>query len=142
MAGSKLFDAILDGMEAEELEYLEYERSLMEERKEETIVSPAAETAATAALETRLQALRLVKKSSDRPKVQAAGAVEKEESTPTSIASRLDYLFGSSQKARHVVAVSWIHVGALQFTKSVLLFAGTKQCCAVPFCWEGIVDDC
>ncbi|CAI5723945.1 unnamed protein product [Hyaloperonospora brassicae] len=121
VAGSKLFDAILDGMEAEELEYLEYERSLMEERKEETVVSSAAETSAMAALENRLQAMRLVKKSSDRPKVQAAGAAEKEELTPTSIASRLDYLFGSSQKEQRnavlypsVGKASWMTADASQ----------------------------
>ncbi|KAJ8552175.1 hypothetical protein ON010_g10373 [Phytophthora cinnamomi] len=76
--GFKLFDAILDGMEAEELEYLEYERSLNQE-KQQNNAALATEQANMSALEDRLKAMRLAKKNAEQPKVQAAGAaVEKE----------------------------------------------------------------
>ncbi|KAF4324252.1 hypothetical protein BBO99_00000897 [Phytophthora kernoviae] len=60
--GFKLFDAILDGMEAEELEYLEYERSLAEEKEQRKTASATEQTTMTA-LEARLQAMRLAKRS-------------------------------------------------------------------------------
>ncbi|KAE9352285.1 hypothetical protein PF008_g5547 [Phytophthora fragariae] len=76
--GFKLFDAILDGMEAEELEYLEYERSLNQE-KQQNNAALVTEQANLSALEARLQAMRLAKKNGEHPKVQEAGATEKEE---------------------------------------------------------------
>ncbi|KAG7396177.1 hypothetical protein PHYBOEH_002674 [Phytophthora boehmeriae] len=72
--GFKLFDAILDGMEAEEVEYLEYERSLAEE-KEPNTTPPATEQTAMTALEARLQAMRLAKSAS----VEVPPPTEKEE---------------------------------------------------------------
>ncbi|KAL3668127.1 hypothetical protein V7S43_006990 [Phytophthora oleae] len=76
--GFKLFDAILDGMEAEELEYLEYERSLAEEKQQNTAALATGQTN-IAGLEERLRAMRLAKKSVEQPKGQAAGSSEKED---------------------------------------------------------------
>ncbi|KAG1708355.1 hypothetical protein DVH05_025033 [Phytophthora capsici] len=75
--GFKLFDAILDGMEAEELEYLEYERSLAEEKQQNNAALKAEQT--MTGLEERLQAMRLAKKNVEQPKVQSAGSSEKED---------------------------------------------------------------
>lgn len=71
-AGFKLFDAILDGMEAEELEFLEYEQSLA------TKLESMADGADMTGLEERLQAMRL-KKSAQGPNEQSAKAAEKED---------------------------------------------------------------
>uniref|UniRef100_M4BH90 Uncharacterized protein n=1 Tax=Hyaloperonospora arabidopsidis (strain Emoy2) TaxID=559515 RepID=M4BH90_HYAAE len=121
VAGFKLFDAILDGMEAEELEYLEYERSLTTEKVEEKDVPLATEEAAMTALKDHLQAMRLEKKGPYQPKVQAAGAAEKEDVTSASIMSQLDSLLGPSRKERSstvlyptVGKASWMTADAVQ----------------------------
>uniref|UniRef100_A0AAV1UH42 MPN domain-containing protein n=1 Tax=Peronospora matthiolae TaxID=2874970 RepID=A0AAV1UH42_9STRA len=121
VAGFKLFDAILDGMEAEELEYLEYERSLTTEKVEEKDVPLATEKAAMTALKGHLQAMRLEKKSPYQLKVQAAGAAEKEEVTSASLTSRLDSLLGPSRKERSTTVLyptvgkaSWMTADAVQ----------------------------
>ncbi|KAG7387296.1 hypothetical protein PHYPSEUDO_014475 [Phytophthora pseudosyringae] len=124
--GFKLFDAILDGMEAEELEYLEYERSLTEE-KEQNSTAPTTEQTNMTALEERLQAMRLAKKSPEQPKAQAAGAVEKEDTrTPNQSAAvrpRLNYALEPRQKERSntvsyptVGKASWMAADASQNT--------------------------
>ncbi|CAI5733072.1 unnamed protein product [Peronospora destructor] len=87
--GFKLFDAILDGMEVEELEYLEYERSLMEEKEQINATDQAKKQVNIAALEDRLQAMRLAKKSVGRQKVQDAGAAEKRRYAPPKVTTRL-----------------------------------------------------
>lgn len=87
-------------MEVEEIEYLEYERSLTEV-KEENSAALATEQANMTALEARLQAMRLAKKNSDQPKAQSAGAAEKEDVTPNRLASirpRLNYPLELRQK--------------------------------------------
>ncbi|KAK1939330.1 putative ubiquitin thioesterase [Phytophthora citrophthora] len=76
--GFKLFDAILDGMEAEEFEYLEYERSLTEEKQQNNAKIATEQTNMTG-LGERLRAMRLAKKSAEQPKAQAAGSAEKED---------------------------------------------------------------
>ena len=66
-------------MEVEELEYLEYERSLIEEKEQISATDQAKEQENVAALEDRLQAMRLAKKSVGRQKGQSTGAAEKED---------------------------------------------------------------
>ncbi|POM79193.1 Metalloprotease family M67C [Phytophthora palmivora] len=122
--GFKLFDAILDGMEAEELEYLEYEQSLKEE-KDQNDATLATEQANMTALEERLQALRMAKKNSDQPRVQTAGAAEKEDvraiSQPAPIRPRLSYASEPRQKERSKT-VSYPTVG-----KASWMTADTNQ---------------
>ncbi|CEG39330.1 metalloprotease family [Plasmopara halstedii] len=71
-AGSRLFDAILDGMEAEELEYLEYENSL--KMRQDSVTDVANMTG----LEERLRAIRL-RKSVERPNEQTARVAERDD---------------------------------------------------------------
>ncbi|OWZ21330.1 Metalloprotease [Phytophthora megakarya] len=96
--GFKLFDSILDGMEAEELEYLEYEQSLKQEKEQDD-----AEQAKMTALEERLQAMRLAKKNAEQPKVQTSAVAKEDKRThsqPTPIRPRLDYPVEPRQKER------------------------------------------
>ncbi|KAH7476708.1 putative ubiquitin thioesterase [Phytophthora ramorum] len=99
--GSKLFDAILDGMEAEELEYLEYEQSLTEE-KEQNGAARANDQTNVTALEAKLLAMRLAKKNPEQTKVQVP--TEKEDSSAsnpsTSVRPRINHSLETHQKER------------------------------------------
>ncbi|ETI49518.1 hypothetical protein, variant 2 [Phytophthora nicotianae CJ01A1] len=122
--GFKLFDAILDGMEAEELEYLEYERSLNQEKQQQS-TALATEQANMSALEARLQAMRLAKKNAEQPKEQAAGAANKEDmrtlNQPAEVRPRLNLALKPRQKERSntvsyptVGKASWMTADATQ----------------------------
>uniref|UniRef100_H3GCF0 USP8 dimerisation domain-containing protein n=1 Tax=Phytophthora ramorum TaxID=164328 RepID=H3GCF0_PHYRM len=94
-----LFDAILDGMEAEELEYLEYEQSLTEE-KEQNGAARANDQTNVTALEAKLLAMRLAKKNPEQTKVQVP--TEKEDSSAsnpsTSVRPRINHSLETHQK--------------------------------------------
>ena len=82
----------------EELEYLEYERLLAEEKEQNNATKKQV---SMTTLDDRLQAMRLAKKNASRTKVQVAGAAEKEDvmiNQSAPIRSRLDYLVQSRQK--------------------------------------------
>ncbi|KAF1790850.1 USP8 dimerization domain [Phytophthora cactorum] len=123
--GFKLFDAILDGMEAEELEYLEYERSLGQEKssKKSTALATekATEQANMSALEARLQAMRLAKKNLEQPKEQATGAAEKEDVRTFNQPAEVNLALKPRQKERSntvsyptVGKASWMTADATQ----------------------------
>lgn len=57
--GFELFDAILDGMEQEEKELLEYEREIEREAAAHSVVSSLKASTGSMTLEGRLEALRL-----------------------------------------------------------------------------------
>ncbi|CAH0491322.1 unnamed protein product [Peronospora farinosa] len=126
--GFKLFDAILDGMKVEELEYLEYERSLMEEKEQINATDQAKKQVKMTALEDRLQAMRLAKKSVGRQKVQDAGVAEKKDTTlnqSTPSRSQLDCLLQPRQKERSssllypsVGKASWMTADAGQYSRT------------------------
>lgn len=78
--GFELFDAILDGMEQEEKELLEYER----DTTEHSVVSSLKAPAASMTLEERLEALRLRSASSSQSAKVSAFAAQIPEAAPLS----------------------------------------------------------
>ncbi|CAH0477812.1 unnamed protein product [Peronospora belbahrii] len=129
--GFKLFDAILDGMEVEEVEYLVYERSLTEEKDQNTTTDQASTQANMVALEDRLHAMRHAKKNTDQTKVQAAGAAEKEDVIPGRLApirSPLNCMSKPRQKEWNnsasyptVGKASWMTADASQYSHTHFL---------------------
>lgn len=97
-AGFKLFDEILDGMEAEENEYLEYEKSLNNDQVSSIEdADKSLDVVDNSALEKQLQAMRLTKKSFERSNEHALG-VQKNSSQTVSYPT--------------VGKASWMTVGA------------------------------
>lgn len=76
--GFKLFDAILDGMEHEEKEYLEYERESESETETLSVSSSVDSSVSSATLEERLEALR----RRSAPSSQGALPVSSEKAEP------------------------------------------------------------
>lgn len=84
--GFKLFDAILDGMEAEELEYLEYERSLSESTGSMNS-GDDREPATVATLEDRLREMRLAKSEATHQNAQNLSGTLRDAKTPMAAGS-------------------------------------------------------
>jgi hypothetical protein len=98
-------------MEAEELEYLEYERSLTEE-KDQSGAAQATEQANMNALEARLEAMRLAKRNSEQSKVQSPAKKEdvRTLNQSVSIRPRVNRSLESRQKV-----VAWAFTRMMQW---------------------------